>query len=88
MILKLISGRKIIIDFGKQKEVPFIKLFDEMLEFVDDVVDVLGSREKLEYLRTLVKNGTSSDRQLKAYKKNEKINDVVDLLIEETLSGC
>jgi len=77
-----------MIDFGKQKEIPFINLFDEMLEFVDDVVDILGSREKLESLRTLVKNGSSSDRQLKTYNKNKNINDVVDSVIEETLDGC
>ena len=77
-----------LIDFGKQEEIPFINLFDEMLEFVDDVVDVLGSRKQLEFLRTLVKNGTSSDRQLKTFDKNNEINDVVDSLIEETLDGC
>jgi carboxylate-amine ligase len=77
-----------LIDFGNQKEVTFINLFDEMLEFVDDVVDVLGSRKQLELLRTLVENGTSSDRQLKIFNKNNEINDVVDSLIEETLDGC
>jgi carboxylate-amine ligase len=77
-----------VFDFGKQKEIPFIDLFDEMLEFVDDVVDVLGSRKQLESLRTLVKNGTSSDRQLKIFNKNNEINDVVDSLIKETLDGC
>ena len=59
-----------------------------MLEFVDDVVDELGTRKKLEYLRDLVKNLTSSDRQLGIYDKNKNINDVVDSLIKETLDGC
>ena len=59
-----------------------------MLEFVDDVVDELGTRKNLEYLRDLVKNGTSSDRQLGIYDKNKNINDVVDSLIKETLDGC
>tara|TARA_B100000287_G_scaffold430923_1_gene487135 strand:+ start:185 stop:1291 length:1107 start_codon:yes stop_codon:yes gene_type:complete len=77
-----------LIDFGKQQEIPFINLFDEMLEFVDDVVDELGTRKKLEFLRDLVKNGTSSDRQLGIYDKNKNINDVVDSLIKETLDGC
>ena len=34
-----------LIDFGKKEEVPFADLLDELLEFVDDVVDELGSRE-------------------------------------------
>ena len=77
-----------LIDFGNQKEVPFIELFDEMLEFVDDVVEPLGSRKYLEYLRSMVKNGTSSDRQLNVYKKENNIHDVVDSIIDETLDGC
>jgi carboxylate-amine ligase len=77
-----------LIDFGKQQEIPFINLFDEMLEFVDDVVDDLGSRKYLESLRAMIKNGTSSDRQLKTFNKNNEINDVVDSLINETLDGC
>ena len=28
-----------LIDFGKQEQVPFVNLFDEMMEFIDDVVD-------------------------------------------------
>ena len=77
-----------LIDFGNHQEIPFIDLFDEMLDFVDDVVEPLGSRKYLDYLRNMVKNGTSSDRQLNRYNKNKNIHDVVDLLINETLEGC
>ena len=59
-----------------------------MLDFVDDVVEPLGSRKYLEYLRSMVKNGTSSDRQLNVFKKDNNIHDVVDSLIDETLDGC
>ena len=64
------------------------KLFDEMMEFVDDVIDLLGSRKQIEFLRSIAENGTSSDRQIKIYNENENINDVVDSLIKETLDGC
>ena len=77
-----------LIDFGNHQEIPFIDLFDEMLDFVDDVVEPLGSRKYLDYLRDMVKNGTSSDRQLEIYNKNKNIHDVVDSLISETLDGC
>ncbi|MCW3095672.1 MAG: putative enzyme, partial [Chthonomonadaceae bacterium] len=43
-----ISGK--LIDFGKKIEVPFPDLMDEYLEFVDDVVDELGSRKEIEYI--------------------------------------
>ena len=36
-----------LIDFGKQAEVPMQELGEELLEFVDDVVDDLGSRAAL-----------------------------------------
>ncbi|HEV2765314.1 MAG TPA: carboxylate-amine ligase, partial [Pyrinomonadaceae bacterium] len=37
-----------MIDFGKQKEVPVRDLIRELLEFVDEVVDDLGSRKDVE----------------------------------------
>ena len=35
-----------------------------------------------------MEKGTSADRQIEQYEKNENINDVVDSLIEETTRGC
>ena len=40
-----------LIDFGKQMEVPERELIEEYLAFVDDVLDELGSREEVEYIR-------------------------------------
>ena len=40
-----------LIDFGKQTQVPARDLIEEYLEFVDDVVDELDSREEIEYIR-------------------------------------
>ncbi len=47
-----------LIDFGKQTEVPARELMLEYLEFVDDVVDELGSREELNYVHTILDDGT------------------------------
>lgn len=77
-----------LIDFSKQQEVPFIKLFDEMMEFIDDVVDSLGSRKQIENLREIVEKGTSADRQLNIFNNKKNLNDVVDNLIDETLENC
>lgn len=77
-----------LIDLGEEIERPVPQLMEEMLEFVDDVVDPLNSRKEIEYIRTMMKNGTSADRQLSCYSKTGKIERIVDMLIEETVEGC
>ncbi|MGA9768640.1 MAG: carboxylate-amine ligase [Blastocatellia bacterium] len=76
-----------LIDFGKQKEVPVRDLIHELLDFVDDVVDELGSRKEIEYIYTILENGTSADRQLKKFEETKDLNTVVDQLILETMEG-
>jgi len=76
-----------LIDFGKEKEVPIAELTEELLDFVDDVVDDLGSREELNYIRTMIRNGSGADRQLEVYKSEKDLNAVVDYIISETNSG-
>ncbi|HUG05308.1 MAG TPA: carboxylate-amine ligase [Candidatus Limnocylindria bacterium] len=76
-----------LIDFGKQIEVPMRELAVELLEFVDDVVDALGSRREAEYLQTIVREGTSADRQLRAFAGTGHLHQVVDQIAEETIAG-
>jgi glutamate---cysteine ligase / carboxylate-amine ligase len=76
-----------LIDFGKQKEVPVRDLIHELLDFVDDVVDELGSRKEIEYIHTILENGTSADRQLRKFEETQDLNAVVDQLIAETMEG-
>jgi carboxylate-amine ligase len=76
-----------LIDFGKQTEVPMRELAVELLEFVDDVVDALGSRREVEYLQTIVRDGTSADRQLRAFAATGHLHLVVDNIAEETIEG-
>jgi carboxylate-amine ligase len=76
-----------LIDFGKKKEVPFATLVEEILAWVDDVVDDLGSRAEIEYVHTILRDGTSADRQLAAYRRTEDLRAVVDLVVEETRQG-
>ncbi len=76
-----------LIDFGKQIEVPMRDLAVELLEFVDDVVDALGSRREVEYLQTIVREGTSADRQLRAFVATGHLHHVVDHIVEETNAG-
>ncbi|HTR23247.1 MAG TPA: carboxylate-amine ligase [Terriglobales bacterium] len=76
-----------LIDFGKQTEVPERELLEEYLAFVDDVVDELGSREEVEYIRKIMKEGTGADRQLKVFKETNDMKAVMDYIIEETQAG-
>ena len=76
-----------LIDFGKQIEVPMRDLAIELLEFVDDVVDALGSRREVEYLQTIISEGTSADRQLRAFAASGHLHEVVDHIAEETTAG-
>jgi carboxylate-amine ligase len=76
-----------LIDFGKQKEVPVRDLINEYLEFVDDVVDELDSREEIEYIHEIMKLGTGADRQLRVFQETGSMQAVVDYIIEETEVG-
>ena len=74
-----------LIDFGKQAEVPMRDLALELVEFVDDVVDELGSRKAVEYVHTILKEGTSADRQLRVLKQTGDVHAVVEMLAAETV---
>jgi len=77
-----------LIDFGKEIEVPFADLANEMLEFVDDVVDELGSRKELESIRWILENGSGADRQLAVFHESgEDLRKVVDFICDETAHG-
>jgi carboxylate-amine ligase len=76
-----------LIDFGKQKEVPARDLVYEYLEFIDDVVDELDSREELNYLHEILEHGSGADRQLRVFQETGDLKKVVDYIIEETEAG-
>jgi carboxylate-amine ligase len=76
-----------LIDFGKKEEVPMRELALELLDFVDDVVDELGSRYAVEQVLNVLSEGTSADRQLAVYRATGDMNAVVDHLIHETRSS-
>jgi glutamate---cysteine ligase / carboxylate-amine ligase len=76
-----------LIDFGKQKEVAARDLVREYLDFVDDVVDELDSREELDYIRNILETGSGADRQLRVFNETGDLKKVVDYIIEETEAG-
>ena len=74
-----------LIDFGIQSEVPMRDLALELLDFVDDVVDDLGSRRAVEYVHTILAEGTSADRQVRVLTEGGDTRAVVEMLARETL---
>jgi len=77
-----------LIDFGAEKEVPFDNLISEMLEFIDDIVDDLGTRKYIENIESISRNGSSADKQIEVFKDTGDMKQVVDFLIEETTRYC
>src|SRR5437867_4216447 len=77
------NGRKIWWDLRPHAFFPTI----ELLEFIDDVVDALGSRKEAQYLETIIRDGTSADRQIRVWKETGHLHKVVDSVAAETIAG-
>ena len=80
-----IDGR--LIDFGKEEEVNTRVLIYELLDFVDDVVEHLGSRHRLAYVHKILENGTGADRQLAVFEKTKNLVSVADYIKTNYLAG-
>jgi carboxylate-amine ligase len=76
-----------LIDFGKEEEVSTKTLINELLEFVDDVVDDLGSRHRLKSVEKILENGTGADRQLAVYDKSKNLVEVAKYIHGQFLCG-
>ncbi len=79
-----------VIDFTQRRCISMRDSIRELLNFVDEVVDDLGSRQEMNYLRVLLDspNGTGADRQMAAYQEgSEDIEKVKHLLMEQTMRG-
>lgn len=76
-----------MIDFGLQKEVPTKELILELLEFIDDVVDELGSRDEINYVHTILREGTGAAKQLAIFEQTQDLTKVVDFITSEFTKG-
>jgi carboxylate-amine ligase len=76
-----------LIDFGKEEEVNTRVLIYELLDFVDDVLDPLNSRQAAHYAGKMLETGTGADRQLKVYQDTGNLVDVVDYIQSQFLQG-
>ncbi len=84
-----------LVDFGRQEEVPLAQLGMEIIELVEDEARKLDCWEEVQYAETILREGTSADRQLRVYDQaiangqshEDALKAVVDHLVEETVSG-
>lgn len=84
-----------LVDFGKEEEVPMSFLAIEIVELVEKQAKALGCWEEVRYVETILKEGSSADRQIRTYEKalnkgasqDEALQAVVDKLIQETMEG-
>jgi carboxylate-amine ligase len=77
----------LLIDFGRECEVPCRELILEYLDFVDDVLDELGSRKEVEYVQTILDRGSGADRQLQVFEQTKDLRRVVEYMVQETEAG-
>jgi carboxylate-amine ligase len=80
-----LDGR--LIDFGIQQDKDTRDLIRELLEFIDDVVDELGSRNAIQYVHKILHEGTGADRQLAVFAHTGSLERVVDYIVEQTVHG-
>lgn len=75
-----------VIDFTRDRRLTMRESISELLDFVDDVVDDLGSRREMNYLRALLEDprGTGADRQIEVYQRTGSMQAVIQLLMQQT----
>ena len=76
-----------LIDFGKEEEINTRVLLYELLDFVDDVVDHLGSRHRLDFIHKIIEGGTGADKQLAVYEETKNLESVTKFIQSQYLSG-
>ncbi len=78
-----------VVDFVQHRTLGMRDSIRELLDFVDDVVDNLGSRREMNYIRALLDDpqGTGADRQMAIYQQSNDLGKVNQFLIEQTMQG-
>ena len=76
-----------VIGFAQGRRLTMRDSIHELLDFVDEVVDDLGSRMEMNYLRALLEDprGTGADRQISLYQETGSIDAVIQFLIQQTM---
>lgn len=80
-----VDGR--LIDFGKEEEVNTRALIYELLDFLDPVLDHLGSRHRVLHVNKMLEHGTGADRQLAVFEKTKNLLSVTQYIHSQYLAG-
>lgn len=77
------------VDFPSRGCLSMRNALRSLLDFVDDVVDELGSRREMNYIRALLDDprGNGADRQIALYRECGNIQQVVRFLMQQTMQG-
>lgn len=77
----------VIADFPQNRRLTMRDSIHELLDFVEEVVDQLGIRHEVTYLRTLLDDpaGTGADRQIAVYTETQSIQAVTDYLVQRRI---
>lgn len=76
-----------LIDFGKEEEVNTRALIYELLDFLDPVLDHLGSRHRIANVHRILEHGTGADRQLAVFEQTKNLTDVAKFIQSQYLAG-
>ena len=76
-----------LIDFGREAAVETRSLIKELLRFVEDEVEQLGSQREMAHIEKICEEGTGADRQLAVYHRTHDMKAVVDHIVAETYEG-
>lgn len=76
-----------LIDFGMSMERPFPELARELVEFVSETTEILGTQKYMKTIIEIADGGTSAHRQVEVFEKTKDLKSVVDWLMEETMRG-
>lgn len=76
-----------LIDFGRREERPFADLIVELVDFVAEAAERLGTTDLVRKAIDIAREGTSAHRQIEVFERTKDPKAVVDWLIEETMRG-
>jgi glutamate---cysteine ligase / carboxylate-amine ligase len=78
-----------IVDFVRERPISMRASLHELLDTVDEVVDDLGTRRDLDYMRRLLDDprGTGADRQIALFTETGSIAAVTQFLMRQTMAG-
>src|SRR5205085_7836811 len=76
-----------LIDFGRGREVETRSLIHEIVEFISNEVDELGSGREMTQIERILREGTGADRQLAVWERTQDMQAVVDQIVADTNEG-